>query len=89
MNIDAIKPAIILLALLPLISFCGCATPEAKQNADDAPLQTAGSEPVIVVPIFILSPPQNGTPGSGRDIPPGPISLEPTTRRGEPLPARL
>ncbi len=87
MNIGAIKPGIIPLALLLLNSFCGCATRDAKENGGTE-LQTAGSKQVIVVPIFILSPSGNRTPGSGGGIPPGPNSPEHTTGWGEPLPAK-
>ena len=63
MNIGAIKLGIIPLALLLLNSFCGCATHDAKENAGSTESQTAGSRQVIVVPIFILSPSGNATPG--------------------------
>jgi hypothetical protein len=89
MNIGTVMPRILSLAVPVFILFCGCASPEAKQNAVGTELQTAGNRQVIVVPIFILSPPENGTPSNGGVIPPKPISLEQATGRWEPLPAKL
>lgn len=89
MRISAARPGSISLALLLLVSLCGCATHEAKQGTSDDLLQATGHKQVIVVPIFIVSPPENGSAGNGVDLPPGSDSPDPATHRGDPLPAKM
>jgi len=88
MRMGAARSGRIMLASLLLVSFCGCAAPEAKQAPADESLQASGDEQVIVVPVFILSPSQDGPVGNGVD-PSGPASSEPATHGRGTLPARM
>jgi len=74
------------LALLAGVLFQSCATSQSKQATErSVETQTAGEDQVIVVPVLILSPSQNGSTGSGGDVLPAPNSPDPTTRKSEPL----
>lgn len=86
MSIRAIKLWIISLGWLPLILFQGCTTSGFNQGAAETEVQTARNERLIVVPVFILAPPQNGYPGSGGNVLPNPSSPDQTIRTSGLLP---
>jgi hypothetical protein len=86
MNNAALKSRIMPLALLAGVLFQGCASSHSKQTAENAGAHTAVDDQLIVVPVLILSPSQNGSTGSGGDVLPAPILPDPTTRKSEPLP---
>lgn len=76
MRSSAAKWGGISLAWLLLIAQWGCATQKAKQESAADPSQAAGGEQVIVVPVFIVSPP-------------GAVSPDRATHREELPPARM
>jgi hypothetical protein len=82
-------PRIFLFALLMLLPVCGCATSDSKQDRGQAGAQTAGDSRFIVVPVFILSAPKDGLPGSGGDVLPVPDSPDRTSRRGGSAPVEM
>jgi|SRR6185437_6419298 len=55
------------LALCTAIFFCGCKTAGSKQGAANTESQTASTRQVIVVPVLILSSPDDRPPGDKRD----------------------
>jgi len=87
MNFGDIKLEIVSLALLVLVWLSGCASPDATQTVGDTQSQTAGTRQVIVVPIFIVSPPQDGGHEGNTLSEPG--STDQTGGRREPIPARM
>jgi len=87
MSMGAIKARLVSCALPAILFFCGCATHDASQSIGDQEQQIAGTRQVIVVPVFILSSPQD-SPNGGGDVLPAPHSPDPSTRRGVPLPTK-
>lgn len=85
MNIVVLKSRIMSLALIAVVLCHGCATHESKKNAESAGMQTAADEQLIVVPVLILSPAQNGSPNGGGDVLPAPDSPDRSTRKSAPL----
>jgi len=60
-NIRDLIARIVLPALMAAIFSFGCATSGSKHGGKANELQTASAQPVILVPVFILSPPDSGT----------------------------
>jgi len=83
------KPRTILFVLSMLLSVCGCATSDSKEDRGVGETQSAADAQYIVVPVFILSVPQDGLPGNGGDVLPAPNSPDHAGRRGESFPIKM
>jgi hypothetical protein len=92
-NIRDLNARIVLPALMAAILSFGCATPGSKGGAKTNASQTASARPVILVPVFILSPQDNGTNGSdqlpARDPAPPEQSIQGWPALPMELPTRL
>jgi hypothetical protein len=67
-------------ALLAAVLFCGCAASGSKQSAATADTQTAGTRQVIVLPVLILSSPDEKSPGNRREPAPDTSPLNQSTQ---------
>ncbi len=57
----------VLLPLFAAILFCGCSTSSSKHSSASAETQTAGARQVIVIPVLILSSPEENSPVDRRE----------------------
>ena len=65
-NIRDLNVRSVLAALMVVILCFGCATSGSKRSNGTNEMQTASAQPVILVPVFILSPPDDDKPGKDR-----------------------
>jgi len=63
-------------ALIAVILCFGCTTSGSKKSGGTNELQTASAQPVILVPVFILSPPGDDKQGKDHLPPPPPAPPE-------------
>ncbi len=74
-NIRDLNVRGVLPTLMVVILCFGCATSGSKRSGGTNQLQTAAAQPVILVPVFILSPPDDDKHGNDRQ--PAPNSAPP------------
>ncbi len=70
----------IFFTLFAAVLFCGCAASGSKQSAATADTQTAGTRQVIVLPVLILSSPDEKLPGDTREPAPDTNPLNQSTQ---------